>query len=326
MNVIISTCPRTKEKTIIPISSKIKVDGMKGESELTIKPKYLCKEVCQSLAATIRESPHLRQYFQKRIPNDNTQPGWEEPRLMILFHEDSSSFDLTESGPGYGYRDVRICGIPYDAIPGLQTIADQFAKECGVPGWNLGVNAVFLTNGRDKVGWHSDQQGEEYVGCIILDNTEVPRPVKIKEKVKRGNGADFASLSLQLGVGSYYCMNGAMQNDYVHTVPRKNGSKPPSLSDARLSLVFRHGIAMNAKDNGDPASLQSRLDQVQNHVSVKHGVIDGVDELDRFPLTFLQASFAHRVGVKGVNGNMTDDCDAIIVAKNNLNLDEEDSE
>ena len=62
---------------------------------------------------------------------------------MILFHEDSSSFDLTESGPGYGYRDVRICGIPYNAIPGLQTIADQFAKECGVPGWNLGVNAVF---------------------------------------------------------------------------------------------------------------------------------------------------------------------------------------
>jgi len=65
---------------------------------------------------------------------------------------------------------------------------------------------------------------------------------------------------------------------------------------------------------------------VQNHVSVKHGVIDGVNELDKYPLTFLQASFTHRVGVKGVNGNMTDGCDAIIVAKNKRNLGEEDSE
>jgi len=71
------------------------------------------------------------------------------------------------------------------------------------------------------VGWHSDQHGKEYVGCIILENTEVPRPVKIKQKMKTGNGADYASLSLQLGVGSYYCMNRAMQNDYVHSVPRK---------------------------------------------------------------------------------------------------------
>ena len=101
---------------------------MKGESELTIKPNYLQKEDCQSLASAIRESSYSRQYFQKRNTNDNMQLGWEEPRLMILFHEDTSSFDLFESGPGYRYRDVRICGIPYDAIPGLQTIADQFAK------------------------------------------------------------------------------------------------------------------------------------------------------------------------------------------------------
>jgi len=68
------------------------------------------------------------------------------------------------------------------------------------------------------------------------------------------------------------------------------------------------------------------MDQVQHHLSVKHGVIDGIDELDKYPLTFHQASVAHRVGVKGVNGNMTDGCDAIIVAKNKRNLGEEDSE
>ena len=53
---------------------------------------------------------------------------------MILCHKDASTFNLSESGPGYGYQDVRICGIPYDAIPRWQKIADEFAKECGVPG------------------------------------------------------------------------------------------------------------------------------------------------------------------------------------------------
>ena len=71
---------------------------------------------------------------------------------MILCHEDASSFELSDFSPGYGYRDVRISGIPYDGIPGLQKVAEQFAKEYGVPCWNLGVNVVFLTNGRDKVG------------------------------------------------------------------------------------------------------------------------------------------------------------------------------
>ena len=83
---------------------------------------------------------------------------------------------------------------------------------------------------------------------------------------------------------------------------------------------------MNAKDNGKSASLQSRFDQVEKHVSVIHGAIEQVKELDTYPLSYIQASFAHRIGVKGVNGNMSDGCDAIIVSKNNPNVGEEDSE
>ena len=61
-------------------------------------------------------------------------------------------------------------------------------------------------------------------------------------------------------------------------------------------------------------------------MSVKHGVIDGIEELDRYPLSFLQGLCAHCIGVRGINGNMTDGCDAIIVAKNNPMLGEDDSE
>ena len=169
---------------------------------------------------------------------------------------------LSDFGPGYFYKAVSILGIHYDAIPRLQQITKQFAKECRVPGWNLGVNDVFLTNGLDKVGWHSDKQGEVVVGCIILTTTDDPRPLDIKEKLKKGIVARFESLSLKLGVGAYYVMNGPMQHAYVHQVPRKNCLKPPSLVDARLSLVFRYGSTMNVRDNGNHVTMQLYFDQV----------------------------------------------------------------
>ena len=245
---------------------------------------------------------------------------------MVLCHEDASSSALSDCGPGYSYKDVSIRGIHSDAIPGLQQIAKRFAKECGVPCWNLGVNAVFLTSGRDKVGWHSDKQGEVVVGCIILTTTDDPRPLNIKEKLKKGIASRFESLSLKLGVGAYYVINGPMQHAYVHQVPHKNCLKPPSLVDARLSLVFCYGSTMNVQDNSNPVTMQLRFDQVQNHTPVRHGAIPGVEELCRYPLTFLQSSGAHRIGIKGVNGNMKDGCDAIIVSNNNQGIGEADGE
>ena len=80
-------------------------------------PNYRVKEVCHSLASTIRTSEFLHQYFQKRKKSDDMQLGWKKPHIMILCHEDASSFDLSDSSPGYGYKDVRISGIPYDGIP-----------------------------------------------------------------------------------------------------------------------------------------------------------------------------------------------------------------
>ena len=36
------------------IMPKMKVDGMKGKSELTIQPNYLSKEICDGLSENIR--------------------------------------------------------------------------------------------------------------------------------------------------------------------------------------------------------------------------------------------------------------------------------
>ena len=43
-------------------------------------------------------------------------------------------------------------------------------------------------------------------------------------------------------------------------------------------------------------------------------------------VSHLQATGGHRVGIKGVNGNMIEGCDAIIVSMNNPKLGEDDCE
>jgi len=73
--------------------------------------------------------PSLHQYHRKRKKNVDMRPGWPEPRIMMLCNEDMSSSALSDFGPVYTYKDVIICGIHYDAIPGLQVIIEQFAKE-----------------------------------------------------------------------------------------------------------------------------------------------------------------------------------------------------
>ena len=121
-------------------------------------------------------------------------------------------------------------------------------------------------------------------------------------------------------------MNGPIQHAYVHQVPRKNSAKPPSIADARLLLVFCHGTPMNVEDNGNPVTMQLCFDQVQNHTPVTHGAITGVEELCRYPLTFRQSFSGHHIDIKGVNGNMKDGCDDIIVSNNNQDIGEADGE
>ena len=75
INILISTSPHTKVKTLTRLTTKITVKGMKGDSELTVKPDYLSKELCNSLSDKIRQSMHLRQYYHKRQKNDEMRPG-----------------------------------------------------------------------------------------------------------------------------------------------------------------------------------------------------------------------------------------------------------
>ena len=74
-NILLITAAYTKEKTSILVTSRMKVGGMKGGGDLTVKPNYLSKHTCQCISREIRSSPHLRQYYRKRNEGDSMRSG-----------------------------------------------------------------------------------------------------------------------------------------------------------------------------------------------------------------------------------------------------------
>ena len=62
---------------------------------------------------------------------------------------------------------------------------------------------------------------------------------------------------------------------------------------------------------------------MEKHAPVRHGAIEGAEEIKTYQNSFLQALGTHQLGVKGVN---TNGCNAIIVANDNPNKAEEGGE
>ena len=70
-------------------------------------------------------------------------------------------------------------------------------------------------------------------------------------------------------------MNGGMQDEYLHSVPKSNTKNRESSDSTRIVLVFRHGKPAQTLDSGHIATLQTRLNRPP---PVQFGAIDGVGE------------------------------------------------
>ena len=64
----------------------------------------------------------------------------------MLFHEDAGPINMTKPGPSYNYKDVSMKGIPYNNLPDIKELANQFACKCNVTSWNIEINVVHLTS------------------------------------------------------------------------------------------------------------------------------------------------------------------------------------
>lgn len=139
------------------------------------------------------------------------------PRLCCWIGDDNAV---------YGYSGKR--HAPYPWIESLQHLRERLQLEL-----NTEFNSVLANlyrDGNDTVGWHSDNEHELGVQPVIASlSLGAARVFAIKQKQPPRTRYD-----LTLENGSLLVMQGSLQRDYVHSIPRRKG-----IHDGRINLTFR---------------------------------------------------------------------------------------
>lgn len=164
--------------------------------------------------------------FSSLLEHINWQQGegtffWKKaliPRLQAWYGE-------TDESKIYKYSGMTL--IPMDWTPDLLFIKNRVDELAGVHFTNALVN--LYRDGRDGVGWHSDDEsilGENpIIGSVSFGATRV---FQLRHKTR---GIRF---ELELKHGSFLLMQGPIQHYWQHRVPKKAGITRP-----RINVTFR---------------------------------------------------------------------------------------
>ena len=119
----------------------------------------------------------------------------------------------------------------FDPLPWTRTIAklrDDLAALVGVR-FNS-VLANLYRDGRDSVGWHSDDEPELGATPVIASlSFGATRTFRLRSRATRES-----ALSIELAHGSLLVMAGDTQRLYQHALPKRAGVMRP-----RINLTFR---------------------------------------------------------------------------------------
>ena len=245
--------------------------------------------------------------------------GGFEPRLHTLFHEDATH-DTSEPQPGYCYGSTRMKGSPLSDHDWINSLSSIVAGMTGVDKWEIGVNPILYRGNKDNIGKHSDRaQAETNITTAIIEQ-ESDRIVVIEPKdekfPKEEWGQKTAKIKLFLGAGDIYSMDGEMQENYVHSVPKRKSKyeneevKPRQ----RLVIVFRDGRrVMVPRDNGVPVAEFN----LPKTVSYTFGQIDGLSFASVHSRTELKKMKAFQLSHRSISGSAESGVDAVILAGGN---------
>ena len=185
------------------------------DAELRLLPQWLAAD----------EADALFEELQRSIP-------WEVHRIRIFGREVDSprlSCWIGDADATYVYSRTRFEPQPWTQA--LSSLRWRVQQACGAR-FNS-VLANLYRDGRDAMGWHSDDEPE--LG---------PRPVIASVSLgaqrrfclrRREQGVARREVrGLELPHGSLLCMAGETQRHYQHALPRKSAATGP-----RINLTFR---------------------------------------------------------------------------------------
>ena len=183
-------------------------------------------DVLYAANAFARDADALFEALHGEIP-------WERHRLR-LFGRDIDAPRLScwigDAGTAYTYSRVRF--EPRAWTPALTRVRDDLAAR-----FDLRFNSVLANlyrDGRDSMGWHSDDEPELGPEPVIASlSFGAARRFRLRSRATRE-----VALSIVLAHGSLLIMRGATQRLYQHALPKMAGA-----DGARINLTFREILA-----------------------------------------------------------------------------------
>ena len=156
--------------------------------------------------------------------------AWETHVIRLFGREVASprrSCWIGDPGASYVYSRTRF--EPHPWPPALAALRGHLEQACGSR-FNS-VLASLYRDGRDAMGWHSDDEPELGVSPVIASlSLGASRRFLFRRKSPRGS----AALELELPHGSLLRMGGATQRLYQHALPRM-----ARVRASRINLTFR---------------------------------------------------------------------------------------
>ena len=154
---------------------------------------------------------------------------WQQHRLNLFGREVGSprlSCWIGDADAVYTYSRTRFEPMPW--TPTIAALRDDLEARLG-----LRFNSVLANlyrDGRDSMGWHSDDESELGAEPVIASlSFGATRCFRLRSRETRA-----VALSLDLAHGSLLVMAGATQRLYQHALPRR-----ARIAGARINLTFR---------------------------------------------------------------------------------------
>jgi alkylated DNA repair dioxygenase AlkB len=153
---------------------------------------------------------------------------WEVHRIRLFGREHASPrLSCWIGDPGTAYRYSGSLFEPHPWPAALLPLRERLRGELGVA-FNS-VLANLYRDGRDAMGWHSDDEAELGPAPVIA-SVSLGAPRRFALKARAGD----ARLAMVLPHGSLLVMAGATQRHYRHALPRT-----ATAVGARINLTFR---------------------------------------------------------------------------------------
>ena len=214
---VVAACPG-REGGFVPIALP---EGW-PQAELSIAPQWLAAQAAAVAMAELRDA--IR---------------WETHRIRLFGREVDAprlSCWIGDPGAAYTYSRTRFEPRPWPAA--LQAIRERLEATTG--GRFDSVLANLYRDGRDSMGWHSDDEPELGPRPLIASlslGAERRFLLKPRDRALRG----LRAFALALPPGSLLLMAGDTQRHYLHALPATARPVGP-----RLNLTFRRVLGAGA--------------------------------------------------------------------------------